>query len=70
MAGYSVQPNADQKATIKTISIIGVVILVMWNIPVLAQLLKPFKLLAVALHEMGHAFMIDLSGGRVISLVM
>ena len=70
MAGFSVQPNSEQKETLKLMAKMAAVILILWNVPGLDQLIKPFKLMAVTLHEMGHAIMVELSGGRVIALVV
>ena len=66
----AIQPNADQKETLMTMGKMAIAIFVIWNIPGLNQLIKPFKLLAVTLHEMGHAIMVDLSGGRVVALTI
>lgn len=48
-------PNSTQEVTLIVIGIYAVAILILWNMPILGEILYPFKLLVVALHEFSHA---------------
>lgn len=47
--------NHTQAVTLIVIAVYAVAILVLWNFPILGEVLYPFKLLVVALHEFSHA---------------
>lgn len=57
-----------QKVTLGIIAVYVVVIALLWNLPVVRWSLWPFKMLTIAFHEFGHAFMAVLTGGRVKSI--
>lgn len=44
------------------------IILILWDLPFLKSLLYPFKLVVTVFHEMGHATMCKLTGGKVVSI--
>ncbi|KAJ3082749.1 hypothetical protein HK102_001478 [Quaeritorhiza haematococci] len=49
------KPSQDQLTTIYIIAGYMVAILILWNLKYVNQLLWPFKIVTVALHEFGHA---------------
>jgi hypothetical protein len=67
---FSIKPNKEQLETLTWIGKCTLVIIVLWYIPSVGTILKPFKLLTVALHEMGHALLTVLTGGRVLGLTI
>ncbi|CCU99208.1 unnamed protein product [Malassezia sympodialis ATCC 42132] len=58
----------DQRNTIIVACIYVVAILVLWNIPILKQVLYPFKLLTVGFHEFSHAFVGLLTCAKIESI--
>mmetsp|Transcript_28643 Transcript_28643/g.71921 ORF Transcript_28643/g.71921 Transcript_28643/m.71921 type:complete len:232 (-) Transcript_28643:21-716(-) len=62
--------SSDDKIYISLICIYSVVIGVLWNVPFLNPVLKPFKLITIALHEFGHASACVLTGGKVESITV
>ncbi|KAH0543867.1 hypothetical protein FGG08_001906 [Glutinoglossum americanum] len=60
--------NSTQKITLGIIAVYVVVIALLWNIPYVRWVLWPFKMLVIAFHEFGHAFMARCTGGKVESI--
>ena len=48
-------PTEQQRNTLIIIGVYIVAIGILWNVPYLKQILFPFKIVTVALHEFGHA---------------
>jgi hypothetical protein len=61
-------PSEDQWFTIYLIIGYTVGILILWNVPYLKEILYPFKLVTVALHEFGHASAGWLTGAKIKSI--
>ena len=57
--------SADQRRVLASIAIYVLAIFLLWRVD---QLLKPFKLLAVFIHEFSHASACWLTGGSVVGL--
>lgn len=53
--GLVINPSQDQLTTIYIIAGYFGAILVLWNVRYLKEVLMPFKIITVALHEFGHA---------------
>ncbi|KAI8820134.1 peptidase M50B-like-domain-containing protein [Fimicolochytrium jonesii] len=64
------EPSPEQKRTIIFIAVYAAVITVLWNVPVLKQILWPFKIVTVALHEFSHALAALLTGGHIVSITL
>jgi hypothetical protein len=64
------EPDSTQRVTIYIILGYAVGISILWNIPYLKELLWPFKILTVALHEFGHAFAGVLTGAKIESITL
>ncbi|PSN65011.1 hypothetical protein BS50DRAFT_575124 [Corynespora cassiicola Philippines] len=60
--------NHTQGVTLGVIGAYVVVIALLWNLPYVRWVLWPFKMLVIAFHEFGHAFMAVLTGGKVESI--
>ncbi|KAJ1915648.1 hypothetical protein H4219_004218 [Mycoemilia scoparia] len=58
-------PTKDQKITLGIAVGYFFAILILWHIPYVKEILKPFKLVTVALHEFGHAITCLLTCGKV-----
>ncbi|KAI8923807.1 peptidase M50B-like-domain-containing protein [Entophlyctis helioformis] len=69
-AAAALRPSASQWITIYFIAGYMAAILLLWHIPYLKELLWPFKILAVALHEFGHASAGVCTGARVESITL
>ncbi|KAJ1679466.1 hypothetical protein EV182_001992 [Spiromyces aspiralis] len=59
------KPTHDQAITLAVIGAYAVGILILWWMPVLKHLLKPFKLATVLLHEFSHAAVGCCTGARI-----
>ncbi|GAA5900287.1 hypothetical protein JCM8208_005316 [Rhodotorula glutinis] len=60
------KPTHDQSITLYVIAICGIVgIGIGWNLFLLRDLLYPFKVLTVAVHEMGHVLVTICLGGHI-----
>ncbi|KAJ1330441.1 hypothetical protein BSLG_009359 [Batrachochytrium salamandrivorans] len=66
----SLRPSASQVTTMYVMAGFALGILILWNIPYLKELLWPFKILTVALHEFGHASAGVCTGARVESITL
>jgi hypothetical protein len=63
-------PDEAQWQTIYWIFGYTIFIGISWNAPLLKHIIYPFKILAVALHEFGHASACILTGGKVVSITV
>ncbi|KAI8899925.1 peptidase M50B-like-domain-containing protein [Globomyces pollinis-pini] len=63
-------PSPEQWTSIYLIIGYAVGISIFWNIPYLKEILWPFKILTVALHEFGHAFAGILTGAKIVSITL
>ncbi|KAI8908323.1 peptidase M50B-like-domain-containing protein [Gorgonomyces haynaldii] len=63
-------PSASQWQTIYVLIGYTVFILVFWNLPYLKEVLWPFKILTVGLHEFGHASAGWMTGAHVESITL
>ncbi|KND01028.1 uncharacterized protein SPPG_04121 [Spizellomyces punctatus DAOM BR117] len=68
--GTHLQPSPEQKRTIIFIAVYTVAITILWNVPVLKQILWPFKIVTVALHEFGHASAGLCTGAKIQSITL
>ncbi|KAI8907084.1 peptidase M50B-like-domain-containing protein [Powellomyces hirtus] len=64
------EPSPEQKRTIIFIAVYAVAITILWNVPYLKQVLWPFKIVTVALHEFGHASAALCTGGKIVSITL
>ncbi|KAJ3325587.1 hypothetical protein HDV06_003405 [Boothiomyces sp. JEL0866] len=64
------QPSADQWTTIYFIIGYAIGIGLIWHIPYVKEILWPFKILTVALHEFGHASAGILTGAKIMSITL
>ena len=58
-------PSQEQWITIYIIIGYTVGIAILWNVPYLKEILFPFKIITVALHEFGHASAGKCSGAKI-----
>ncbi|KAI9143135.1 peptidase M50B-like-domain-containing protein [Paraphysoderma sedebokerense] len=63
-------PTQEQITTFYIIAAYAVAILFLWNLPYLKNILMPFKLVTVALHEFGHALAGKCTGAKIQSIVV
>ena len=70
MNDHLLKPTEHQLFTIKLIAIYAGSILVLWNIPILKEILWPFKIFTVALHEFGHAIVGIMTGAKIESITL
>lgn len=63
-----IEPTADQRKLVIVACVYSVVIILLWNIPYIKQVLYPFKLLTVGLHEFGHAAVGLCTGAKIESI--
>lgn len=64
------EPSSTQWNTIWWIVGYTISIGILWNVPYLKNILWPFKVFTVALHEFGHAFGAKITGGTVESITL
>jgi len=63
-----IAPNSNQFTTIYIIIGMAVGIGIFWHMPYLKQILLPFKIITVALHEFGHASVGVCTGAKIIGI--
>ena len=61
-------PTQPQRSILITMAIMAIVIAIFWNVKYLKSILYPFKLITVAFHEFGHAFVGLLTGAKIVSI--
>ncbi|EPQ26858.1 uncharacterized protein PFL1_05493 [Pseudozyma flocculosa PF-1] len=69
-ASSRIDPTKDQRTTIIVACVYSVVIVILWNIPILKLILYPFKLLTVGFHEFSHAAVGLCTGAKIESIVL
>ncbi|PWN54188.1 hypothetical protein IE53DRAFT_383208 [Violaceomyces palustris] len=69
-SGSRIHPTHDQTVTIIVACVYAVVIVLLWNIPILKLILYPFKLLTVGFHEFSHAAVGLCTGAKIESIVL
>ncbi|KLT45955.1 hypothetical protein CC85DRAFT_325221 [Cutaneotrichosporon oleaginosum] len=61
-------PNATQRATLIVMGVYVVAIGILWHVPLLCEVIYPFKLLTVGMHELSHALAGVLTCARIESI--
>ncbi|KAJ3176933.1 hypothetical protein HDU85_006463 [Gaertneriomyces sp. JEL0708] len=68
--GDRLSPSPEQRRTMIFIAVYTVAIAILWNVPYLKQILWPFKIVTVALHEFGHASVGLCTGAKIVSVTL
>ncbi|KAJ3379127.1 hypothetical protein HDU92_006901, partial [Lobulomyces angularis] len=66
----NLQPTQEQLKTIYILCAYVVIIGIFWNVKYLKEILYPFKLITVALHEFGHASCGLCTGAKIVSITV